>query len=259
MPTYKLTIEYDGTEYVGWQRQLNQSTIQLALEEALLQITQICTPAIASGRTDAGVHAIGQVVSFQSNKLLSPQEWTHSLNGVLPKDICVHQTELADDTFHARFRAKQKTYEYRILNHPIRPVLNRLRVWHIPKPLDLDAMVEGAKFLEGQHNFSSFEGSPTENTNPICEIQTLRIHEETPLIRITFQADRFLKQMIRALVGTLVEIGHGKRSPTDMQTILAAQDRCAAGKTAPPHGLYLLNVDYETREKKIARSYNSVE
>ncbi len=254
MPTYKLTIEYDGTAYVGWQRQPNQATVQLVLEHALFQITQITTPAVASGRTDAGVHAMGQVVSFQSDKPLTPQEWTHSLNGVLPKDICVHQTEMVADTFHARFSAKQKTYEYRILNHPIRPVLNRLRMWHIPKPLNLDSIKEAATYLEGQHDFSSFEGSPTDNQNPVCQLQPLGIYEEVPLLRITFQADRFLKQMIRAMVGTLVEIGQAKRPPHDMQTILEALDRRAAGKTAPPHGLYLLHVDYgkeaETQEHR---------
>ncbi len=250
MPIYKLTIEYDGTAYAGWQRQPNQPTVQLALEEALFQITQTPTHAVASGRTDAGVHAIGQVVSFQSDKILPPQQWTHSLNGVLPKDICIHHTEQMDDAFHARYRAKQKTYEYRIHNDPIRPVLNRLRMWHIPKPLHLGSIKEATTYLEGQHNFSSFEGSPTDNQNPLCHLKTVKVHDETPLIRITFQANRFLKQMIRALVGTLVEVGHGKRSSHDMHTILEAQDRRAAGKTAPPHGLYLLYVNYGKEDEK---------
>jgi len=248
MPTYKLTIEYDGTTYSGWQRQPDQPTVQRILEEALFQISQIPTPAVAAGRTDAGVHALGQVVSFRSDKLLSPEEWTRSLNGVLPKDVCVHRTAPVPDTFHARYSAKQKTYEYRILNHPIRPVLNRLRVWHIPKPLDLVSLKEAAHSLIGQHDFSSFEGSPTDNKNPTCHMHTLSIHEDPPIIRITFKADRFLKQMVRAIVGTLVEVAQGKRSPTDMKTILVAHDRCAAGKTAPPHGLFLLNVEYEGDE-----------
>jgi len=157
MPTYKLTIEYDGTAYAGWQRQPDQSTVQRTLEEALFQISQIITPTIAAGRTDSGVHAIGQVVSFRSDKQFSPGEWTRALNGVLPHDVCVHQTEQVPETFHARYSAKQKTYEYRILNHTIRPVLHRLRVWHIPKPLDVTAMEEAAYFLKGQYDFSSFE------------------------------------------------------------------------------------------------------
>ncbi len=249
MPTYKLTIEYDGTAYAGWQRQPDQPTVQGMLEAALFQISQIPTPAVAAGRTDAGVHALGQVVSFRSDKRLSPEEWTRSLNGVLPKDVCVNRTEHVPDTFHARYSAKQKTYEYRILNQPIRPVLNRLRVWHIPKPLDLDSLKEAAHILKGQHDFSSFEGSPTDNENPTCHIHALSIHTKPPIIRIRFKADRFLKQMVRAIVGTLVEVAQGKRSPTDLKAILMAHDRRAAGKTAPPHGLFLLNVEYEGDEE----------
>jgi len=249
MPTYKLTIEYDGTAYAGWQRQPDQPTVQGMLEEALFQISQIPIPAVAAGRTDAGVHALGQIVSFRSDTRLSPEDWTRSLNGVLPKDVCVHKTEHVPDTFHARYSAKQKTYEYRILNHPIRPVLNRLRVWHIPKPLDLDSLKEAAHILKGQHDFSSFEGSPTDNENPTCHIHALSIHAEPPIIRIRFKADRFLKQMVRAIVGTLVEVAQGKRSPTDLKAILMAHDRRAAGKTAPPHGLFLLNVEYEGDEE----------
>ena len=245
MPTYKLILEYDGTTYAGWQRQPDQPTVQSTLEEALLQISQGAIPTVAAGRTDAGVHALGQVVSFRSDKGLSPEEWTRSLNGVLPRDICVHQTDIVSDDFHARYSAKRKTYEYRILNHPIRPVLHRLRLWHIPKPLDLISLQEGARLLEGQHDFSSFEGSPTDNQNPSCHLQTLSIHEEQRIIRITFQADRFLKQMVRAIVGTLAEVGQGKRSPIDMKTILEARDRSSAGKTAPPYGLYLMKVEYE--------------
>ena len=250
MPTYKLIIEYDGTNYAGWQRQPNQTSIQSQLEDALFQISQKPTKTIASGRTDAGVHAFAQVVSFGSDKSLSPGEWTRALNGVLPKDICVHQTEQVSDSFHARHNTKCKTYEYRILNHPIRPVLDRFRIWHIPQPLDLASIKEAADSLKGQHNFSSFEGSPTDNTNPICNIQNLQILEELFVISITFMADRFLKQMVRAMVGTLVEVGKGKRFPSDIEKILEARDRSAAGKTAPPHGLYLMNVEY-TEEGQI--------
>jgi tRNA pseudouridine38-40 synthase len=248
MPTYKLTIEYDGTAYAGWQRQPDQSTVQQILEEAIFQISRISTPTVAAGRTDAGVHAFGQVVTFRSDKAFSTQEWTRALNGVLPHDVCIHRTEEVPESFHARYSAKQKTYEYRILNHDIRPVLHRLRVWHIPKPLQLMAIQEAAGILEGQHDFSSFEGSPTDNTNPICHMQTVRVDWENPIIRITCQGDRFLKQMIRAIVGTLVEIGQGKRHPSEIQTILDAKDRRAAGKTAPPQGLFLLNVEYPTEE-----------
>ena len=248
MPTYKLTIEYDGTAYAGWQRQPDRPTIQHMLEEAIFRISQTLTPTIAAGRTDAGVHALGQVVSFRSDRSFSPEEWTRALNGVLPNDICVHRTDQMEDAFHARYSAIGKTYEYRILNHPIRPALDRLRLWHIPKPLDLTALQQAAHALEGRHDFSSFEGSPTDNRNPICQMRALSIQTERPVIRMTLTADRFLKQMVRAIVGTLVEVAQGKRSPTEMKTILEARDRRAAGKTAPPHGLYLLNVDYGEAE-----------
>ena len=249
MPTYKLIIEYDGTNYAGWQRQPNHTSIQSQLEDALFQISQESTTTIASGRTDAGVHAFAQVVSFRSGKPLPPGDWTRALNGVLPKDICVRQTEQVSDSFHARYNAKCKTYEYRILNHPIRPVLDRFRIWHIPQPLNLVSIKEAASKLKGQHNFSSFEGAPTDNTNPICDILNLGILKELSVIRITFTADRFLKQMVRAMVGTLVEVGQGKRSPSDIKNILEARNRSAAGKTAPPHGLYLMDVEYAEEGK----------
>ena len=252
MPTYKLIIEYDGTNYAGWQRQPNHTSIQSQLEDALFQISQESTTTIASGRTDAGVHAFAQVVSFRSGKPLPPGDWTRALNGVLPKDICVRQTEQVSDSFHARYNAKCKTYEYRILNHPIRPVLDRFRIWHIPQPLNLVSIKEAASKLKGQHNFSSFEGAPTDNTNPICDILNLEILKELSVIRITFTADRFLKQMVRAMVGTLVEVGQGKRSPSDIKNILEARNRSAAGKTAPPHGLYLMDVEY-AEEGKIGK------
>ena len=249
MPTYKLIIEYDGTNYAGWQRQPNHTSIQSQLEDALFQISQESTTTIASGRTDAGVHAFAQVVSFRSGKPLPPGDWTRALNGVLPKDICVRQTEQVSDSFHARYNAKCKTYEYRILNHPIRPVLDRFRIWHIPQPLNLVSIKEAASKLKGQHNFSSFEGAPTDNTNPICDILNLEILRELSVIRITFTADRFLKQMVRAMVGILVEVGQGKRSPSDIKNILEARNRSAAGKTAPPHGLYLMDVEYAEEGK----------
>ncbi|MDT7041253.1 tRNA pseudouridine(38-40) synthase TruA [Candidatus Nitronereus thalassa] len=250
MQTYKLTIEYDGTAYAGWQRQPNHPTIQSTIEDAILQISQVRVPTVAAGRTDAGVHALGQVVSFRSESSISPHEWTRALNGVLPNDICVHQTEVVSNSFHARYSARQKTYEYHILNHPIRPVLDRLRCWHIPKLLDLSSLQAAARIFQGQHNFSSFQGSPTDNQNPVCKMNRVNIVANPPIIRLTFQADRFLKQMIRAIVGTLVEVGHGKRSPSEIPTILEAHDRCAAGKTAPPYGLYLLKVDYDEEKER---------
>lgn len=244
MPTYKLTLEYDGASYAGWQRQPNQATIQASLESALRELTQETISAVAAGRTDAGVHALGQVVSFRSDRLLAPLDWTRGLNGILPKDIGIRSTEPVSHEFHARYDAVSKVYDYRIVNDRPRPVLDRKRVWHIPKPLDLGAMREAATCLVGIHNCLSFQGSPTDNTNPLCNIRCLNIHDVETRIHLRIEADRFLKQMVRAIVGTLVEVGLHKRQPSDLETILALQDRRAAGKTAPAQGLYLVEVLY---------------
>ena len=246
MTTYKLLIEYDGTTYAGWQRQPDRPTIQMALEDALSQITRRPIATIAASRTDAGVHALGQVVCFQSDRPLLPHEWTRALNGVLPKTISVRQTEVAADDFHARYDAYAKTYEYRILNQPTRPALDHLRVWQIAKPLDVNLMREASRHVLGQHDCTSFQGPNAGTKNPVCTIHQIDWLCDGPLIRFTIQADRFLKQMVRALVGTFVEIGHGKRSTDALATILEAKDRREAGLTAPPQGLYLLRVHYKT-------------
>ncbi len=245
MTTHKLLVEYDGTAYAGWQRQPGQPTIQAAIEDALFQITRRRIATVAAGRTDAGVHALGQVVGFRSAQSLSPREWTRALNGLLPKDIGILRTETVGDSFHARYDARAKIYEYRILNQTTRPALDRLRVWQIPGTLDADRMRRASRALLGQHDCTSLQGSPSDTRNPVCDIQRVDWLQEGPLMRFTIQADRFLKQMVRALLGTLVEIGHHKRTPDDLITILEARDRRAAGPTAPPQGLYLVHVEYQ--------------
>ena len=250
MITYKLWVEYDGAAYAGWQRQPGRPTIQAALEDALSQIIQRPTSTVVAGRTDAGVHALGQIVSFSSAKPLPPSEWTRALNGILPKDIGILHTEAVGDLFHARYDACAKTYEYHILNQTTRPVLNRFRVWHVVKPLDVPRMSQASCHLLGQHDCTSFQGSSTDVRNPVCNIQQADCVREGSLIRFTIQADRFLKQMVRALLGTLVEIGQHKRTPDDLITIMEARDRRTAGPTAPPQGLYLLHVQYKEEQKR---------
>lgn len=261
MATFKVTIEYDGTAYAGWQRQPNQPTVQEAIEAALRNIAQADIAAIAAGRTDAGAHALGQVVSFTTNKPLRPDEWLRALNALLPEDISIRSVEPVAEGFHARYSAVGKLYEYRILNRPCRSALERTRAWHIYGRLNLDAMREAAGYLTGTHDFSSFQGHPTDVENPVCDLRRLAITsspspfplslqggedagEGASLIRMEFEADRFLKQMVRAMVGTLVEVGQEKRKPEEMKKILEAKDRRAAGYTAPAHGLYLVRVDY---------------
>jgi len=244
VPTFKATLEYDGTAYAGWQRQPGRPTIQQAVESALRSVTQTDVSAIAAGRTDAGVHALGQVVSFVSAKPLAPDEWLRALNATLPDDISVRSVEEAPADFHARYSALRKLYAYRILNRPARSALERTRAWHLYGLLNLEAMRKGAGYLVGKHDFSSFQGHPTDVENPVCDLLRLEIIKEQDLVRIELEADRFLKQMVRAMVGTLVEVGQEKRKPEEMKKILETKDRRAAGYTAPAHGLYLVAVTY---------------
>ena len=244
MNIIKLTLEYDGTAYAGWQRQPDQPTVQSVLEQVLAQITQTPLSTVAAGRTDAGVHALGQVVSFRSEKILTVSQWRRALNGLLPRDIAVQAIEVAPENFHPRYSAIGKIYEYQILNSPYRSALNVHRVWHIPKPLDVSAMDLASNYFLGKHDFSSFQCSPTDNDNPFCLVERCAVTHKSPLLVITIQADRFLKQMVRTIVGTLVEVGQGHRRPSDIKGILQLADRRAAGKTAPPHGLYLVKVLY---------------
>ena len=244
MPVLKVTLEYDGTAYAGWQRQPGQPTVQEAVEAAVKSVSQTESPVIAAGRTDAGVHALGQVVSFKTDKALTPETWLRALNATLPDDICARSVELVADDFHARYSAVRKRYEYRILNRPERPALERARAWHIYGRLDLDTMRAAAAHLTGTHDFSSFQGHPTDVKNPVCNLQKLEIVRDGETVRIVFEGDRFLKQMVRAIVGTLVETGQGKRTPDELKRILETKDRRAAGCTAPAHGLYLVSVTY---------------
>ena len=245
MPIIKLILEYDGTAYSGWQRQPDQPTIQEAVETAILGVTQINVPVIGAGRTDAGVHALGQVASFHIDRDMTPREWTRALNAHLPTSIVVRSAARMPNTFHARYSAKGKLYEYRILNRPERPAVERDYCWHIHQPLDDAAMNQAGLALIGSLDFSSFQTQPTDNDDPICHLQRFTVFREGDRLRTEAYADRFLKQMIRSIVGTLVEVGLNKRTPESLNTILQARDRSAAGKTAPPQGLFLVRVDYD--------------
>jgi tRNA pseudouridine38-40 synthase len=229
MPTVKLILEYDGSRYAGWQRQPDHPTIQEAVETALFQLTQETVSVIGAGRTDSGVHALGQVASFRIKRQWTPREWIRGLNARLPEDIAVRSAALASEDFHARYAARGKLYEYRILNRGERPAIERAYVWHVHKPLDQSAMEQAAVHLIGTHDFSSFEGTLTDNEDPVCHLRQLSLVRDGDLFSIQAYADRFLKHMVRAIVGTLVEVGHGKRTPDSLHTILAAKDRTAAG------------------------------
>lgn len=245
MATIKLILEYDGTAYAGWQRQPDRPTIQEAVETAILGVTQTHVPVIGAGRTDAGVHALGQVASFRIDRDMTPRDWTRALNAHLPESIVVRSAALMPETFHARHSARGKLYEYRILNRPERPSVARAYCWHLHQPLDEATMNAATSHLIGTHDFSSFQTQPTENEDLICRLQQLAVTREGDRLRIEAYADRFLKQMVRSIVGTLVEIGLKRRSPDSLKNILTAHDRSAAGKTAPPQGLFLVRVDYD--------------
>ncbi len=244
MPNIKLTVEYEGTAYAGWQRQPHQPTVQAAIEDALFKITQQHIRAVGAGRTDSGVHALGQVVSFHTDKPLAAIQWASALNSTLPKDISAISSDMVPDDFHARFSARGKIYEYRMILQPSRPAIDRHRAWHFPYQLDMDAIHQAMPHFLGTHDFTSFRGQRSQTINPICTISHLSLQSESSSLIIRIEGDRFLKQMVRAIVGTLVEVGQHKRNANTMKDILESKDRKAAGRTAPPHGLYLVKVLY---------------
>ena len=243
---FRLTLEYDGSQYHGWQRQLGVLTIQEVLESRLEIILGGPIKTRASGRTDAGVHARGQVINFYGRTLLEPEEIQRGLNSLLPSDIVVLHAEEMADAFHARFSAATKRYEYRVLNRVVPSALERRFAWHIRKPLDVSAMSECLESIVGRHDFSAFMGagsSVNSTERYMCEA-ILEAPDPHHLI-FSFEANGFLKHMVRNLVGTLVEVGKGRFTPGDFLGILAGKDRRQAGMTAPAHGLYLVSVRYD--------------
>lgn len=244
MPRIKVTLAYDGAAYHGWQKQVRQVTIQGVLEDALYRLTRQCTRVHGAGRTDAGVHALGQVAHFDASASFSPTEWVRALNAVLPQDIAVKNAALVDEAFHARFSAKAKTYRYQILNAKQRVPLLRFTRWLVRYDLNLSEMRQAAKSLTGLHCFTSFCAAETDVADHDIDLNEIQVEQNGAEIEITFKASRFLRYMVRNIVGLLVEVGRGKRSADEIPEILAAKDRRAAGPTAPPHGLILVSVGY---------------
>ena len=245
MPNLKLILEYDGTHYHGWQRQPSLSTIQGILEEAIRKVTGEKVTVIGAGRTDAGVHALGQVANFKTKTRLKPDAWQRALNSVLPEDIVVRQAEKVSDRFHARYDARGKIYQYRILNRSFRSAIQRKHQWVVYPCLKTVRMRAAAHLLRGRHDFSAFQGGSKQNRKrALCTVKRLALARQGDDIFITIEADRFLHQMIRMIVGTMVEVGKGKRSPTEIRKILESKDQSQAGQTAPPQGLFLMTVKY---------------
>lgn len=246
MQRLKCIISYDGTNFSGYQVQPNKRTVQSELEACLAKLHKGNEIKVfASGRTDAGVHAKGQVIHFDTPLSIPEDRWPIALNSLLPDDIAVLSAEYATPTFHARFCASGKEYRYVLRLSPMRDPLMRNYAYHFPYPLNLEAMEEGASFLLGTHDFTSFCSAKTEVEDKIRTIKGIDFLKDHELLTLKFTGDGFLYNMVRILVGTLLEIGSGERKPTEIQKILEAKDRRLAGKTAPANGLYLWKVFYE--------------
>ena len=245
MPNYKLTLCYDGTRYRGWQRQGNTpNTIQEKVESALSRILDQPVETAASGRTDAGVHARAQVVSFRAKTDRTAEEILSDLRAALPADIGAVSLEEAAPRFHARLNAKGKTYVYRVWNSDAPDVFQRRYRISEPRPLDLDAMRKAASALCGEHDFTSFCSDKRMKKSPVRRVDRIDVERLGDEVRLTFTGNGFLWNMVRILAGTLLEVGLGEREADSMQTILDARDRTAAGKTAPAQGLILWEVLY---------------
>jgi tRNA pseudouridine38-40 synthase len=245
MRNFKMIVEYDGTAYCGWQRQENGITIQQVLEEAIQLITGEKVAVIGSGRTDAGVHALNQVGSFRCSTKLPVNKIFMGMNSVLPPDIVVKEMGEVAGEFHAQHDVKSKVYVYKICNQRLRPVLGRNYFWHIRFPLDLALMINAAQFLIGTHDFSCFCATGTHVKDRVRTITDIEIKTcDDGLIEIKVEAHGFLKYMVRNIIGTLVEVGRGKRKPEEMKPIIESRDRTIAGVTAPACGLFLKEVKY---------------
>jgi tRNA pseudouridine38-40 synthase len=245
MPRYKLTLEYDGTPFVGWQRQDNGMSVQQALEEAIFKFSGETVNTAAAGRTDAGVHARGQVAHADIGRAFPADEVMGAINfHMRPHPIVVVGSEEVPDDFHARFSAKKRSYVYRIINRRAPLVLDEYRAWHVPQPLNEKAMHAAAQHLVGKHDFTSLRASECQSKSPIKTLDEVRVTRQGDVVEIYVKAQSFLHHMVRNITGTLYNVGLGKWSPKDVERILEAKDRTRAGQTAPADGLYFLQVEY---------------
>ena len=245
MPRYKLTIEYDGRGFVGWQRQENGPSVQQALERAVARFCGASVNIFAAGRTDAGVHALGQVAHFDIDRSARPETVRNALNFHLkPEPVAVLKAERVQSDFHARFSARERVYLYRITNRRAPLALERGRTWWVPTPLDIPAMADAARVLVGRHDFTSFRASICQAASPVKTLDAVTVFGDGEEIRIEVRARSFLHHQVRNIVGTLRRVGEGKWTAADVAAVLAARDRTKAGPTAPAEGLYLVSVTY---------------
>lgn len=247
MRNIRITIEYDGKNFAGWQKQPEKVSIQSEIERAIFEITGEEVEIIASGRTDAGVHALGQVANFHTNNTtIDVSKFPYAINSKVPKSIVITKAEEVDDRFHSRYNCKLKTYRYVINNSEFPSALNRYREFYMPNKLDFEAMQKAMKYFEGEHDFNAFKSSggnakkTTVRTLTKCDIK-----KDGNRITIELTGNGFLYNMVRIISGTIVDVGLHKINPDEIPNIIESKNRENAGKTLPPHGLYLVKVEYE--------------
>jgi len=245
MPRYRLTIEYDGGPYCGFQAQAELPSVQASLERAIEAFSGEAVRIHAAGRTDTGVHALGQVVHFDTERAWPARTVAEAMNAHLaPEPIAVLDAVEAPEDFHARFSAKGRRYLYRILNRRAPPTLDRGRVWRVKKPLDAEAMHAAAQALVGHHDFTTFRDVQCQSKSPVKTLDLARVWREGQEVRLEFAARSFLHRQVRSMTGTLAEVGAGRWSAEDLKAALDARNRKACGPVAPAEGLYLAAVDY---------------
>jgi tRNA pseudouridine38-40 synthase len=245
MPRYKLTIEYDGAPFHGWQLQASLPSVQGALEAAVLATCGVPTRVHGSGRTDAGVHATGQVAHCDIGKEFRPDKLRDALNAHLrPNPIAVLAAEIVADDFEARFSARKRHYRYRIVNHRANLALDLGRVWRVPQRLDSDAMHAAAQRLLGKHDFTTFRDIECQAKSPEKTLDQLDVVREADAVTVLTSARSYLHSQVRSMVGSLVWVGQGRWNADDLSAALAARSRAACGVVAPPDGLYLVRVEY---------------
>ena len=244
MRNIKITIEYDGTNYHGWQLQPNAITIQGAIQDALTKITKTEVQIVGAGRTDTGVHAAGQVANFHADSQMPPTTFQKALNANLPRDIVIIDAEEVSPDFHARFSAVSRTYRYTILNRAYPSALLRNSTYFFPNEIDAQGANTVCQLLVGERDFSSFQRAGSERINPICEIYECRCWREQDLVYFEVEADAFLRGMVRAIVGTILKLHDREDCVHRLRGVLDARDRSAAGASVSPHGLSLLSVKY---------------
>lgn len=244
MPRIALGISYDGSRYHGWQYQDNVPSVQHCLEQSLSKVACSSIQVVCAGRTDAGVHALQQVVHFDCEVLRELKAWVWGTNTYLPADIAVHFAKEVPNEFHARFKALKRRYQYIIYNNPIRPaVFHQTMTWHF-RHLNEDAMARAAKYFLGEHDFSSFRGPDCQSRTPNREVFDLQVYRKNQFVIVDITANSFLHHMVRNMVGVLSVIGEGKKQPIFAKEVLEAKSRQAASHTASPNGLYLVDVSY---------------